>query len=122
MNDKQPPETPAAAGNFISMLQGKTGGVTLDDLDQQLADLVAKVQITGRSGTLTYKIKVTPNAKKGIRIDDAIDVKEPKVEVGTSFFFVGPGGALLRNDPNQMEMALRTVLDQGAAPLKTATA
>lgn len=71
---------PAVAGNFIALLQGKTGGVTLAQLDAELAELVTKVQTSGRKGTLTYKITVLPNAKMGVRIEDQVDVKEPKLE------------------------------------------
>ena len=109
-----------AAGNFIALLQGKTGGVSLADLDTELGELVATVQATGRAGTLTYKIKILPNAKKGVRIEDTVDVKRPKEELGISYFWVGQGGALLRNDPNQTELQLRTVADDDAQPLKTA--
>ena len=113
---------PAVAGNFLALLQGKTGGVTLLDLDYQLADLVRQVQETGRAGTLTYKVKISPNAKRGVRIDDAVDIKAPKADVGTTFFFVGRDGALLRNDPNQMEMQLKSVPAEDAAqPLKQAS-
>ena len=75
---------------------------------------------TGRAGTLTYKIKILPNARKGVRVEDTVDVKKPKEELGISYFWVGQGGALLRNDPNQTELQLRTVADDDAQPLKTA--
>ena len=110
---------PAPGGNFIALLQGKTGGVTLPQLDTELAELVNTVRATGRPGTLTYKVKILPNAKKGVRIEDTVDVKRPKEEVGVSFFWVGDGGELLRNDPNQTELPLR-IVDDVPAPLKTA--
>jgi hypothetical protein len=99
------------------MLQGKTGGVTIPQLDRELAMLVQKVQCAGRAGTLTLKIKVSPNAKRGVRIEDEVSVKEPKMETGVSFFFTDASGTLLRNDPNQSEMNFTTVADeQPAAP------
>jgi hypothetical protein len=114
-----PPPAASPQGNFIALLQGKTGGVTLPQLDAELAELIQTVQTTGRAGTLTYKVKIIPNAKKGVRVEDTVDVKRPKEEVGVSFFFVGPGGSLLRNDPNQTELNLRVVTDT-PEPLKTA--
>ena len=120
-NDKtKNTESPAPAGNFIALLQGKTGGVSLADLDAELAELVNTVTATGRAGRLTYKIKILPNARKGVRVEDTVDVKKPKEELGISYFWVGQGGALLRNDPNQTELQLRTVADDDAQPLKTA--
>lgn len=119
MNNNPTTSQPATAGNFIALLQGKTGGVMLPQLDAELAELVQKVRETGRSGTLTYKLKVLPNAKMGVRIEDQVDVKQPKEVTGVSFFFVGQGGVLLRNDPNQSELNLRVVADE-PAELKTA--
>lgn len=118
MNNSTP--APATAGNFIALLQGKTGGVLLPQLDAELATLVQKVRLAGRAGTLTYKIKVIPNAKMGVRIEDTVDVKEPKQETGVSFFWADASGALLKNDPNQTELALRVVADDSDKPLKTA--
>lgn len=116
-----PPKPPASGGNFIAMLQGKTGGVTLPKLDSRLAELVEKVQETGKAGTLTYKLKIVPNAKRGVRLLDNVQTKLPEEEEGVSFFWIGQGGALLRNDPNQTELPLRILPEEGpAAPLKTA--
>lgn len=118
--NKPASDQPAPAGNFIALLQGVTGGVALHQLDHELAALVQKVQEAGRAGTLTYKVKVLPNAKQGVRVETAVDVKEPKLETGVSFFWVGQGGALLKNDPNQTELALRVLPDE-RPNLKTAT-
>lgn len=104
-------ESPAPAGNFIALLQGKTGGVMLADLDEQLAQLVRTVQTTRKSGTLTYKVKITPNARAGVKIDDELSLKEPKAEAGVSFFFADENGALLKNDPRQTTLPLRSVDD-----------
>lgn len=112
------------AGNFIAMLQNKTGGVNLAELDHELAELVRTVMANGGSGTLTYKIKIKRNAKAGISMHDNLEVKEPKPESGVSFFFAADNGALLRNDPNQNQLPLRLVTDESSAqaPLKTANA
>lgn len=103
------------------MLQGKSSGVTLAQLDHELAQLVLTVQQNRRPGSLTYKIKISPNGK-GIKLEDDVAIKEPKAETGVSHLFVGEGGVLLRNDPNQLNLPLRSV-DSGetqGANLKTA--
>ena len=109
--NKKHTEMPAPAGNFIALLQGKTGGVMLHDLDEQLAALVRSVQMTRKGGTLTYKVKISPNAKAGVKIDDELSIKEPKAEAGVSFFFADEHGTLLRNDPRQATLPLRSVDD-----------
>lgn len=102
------------------MLQGKTSGVSLPQLDAELAELVNEVRETGRAGTLTYKVKVSRNARAGVKIEDEVSVKLPKGEAGVSFFFVGDGGALLRNDPNQMDIPFKAVPDDASAAPKVA--
>lgn len=120
-NDSSTPPALSVAGNFVAMLQGKSSGVTLAQLDHELAQLVLTVQQNRRPGSLTYKIKISPNGK-GIKLEDDVAIKEPKAETGVSHLFVGEGGVLLRNDPNQLNLPLRSV-DSGetqGANLKTA--
>jgi hypothetical protein len=107
--------TPApSGGGFIALLQQKAGGVALTDLDQALADLVARSIATHRKGSLTLKITIKPNAKRGVKVCDELKVDMPKEETSESFFFAGDHGELLKNDPAQRELELRTVPDDDA--------
>lgn len=106
-NLKDAPTAPAG-GNFISLLQTKNGGVSLAELDEALATLTEAVVQTARAGTLTLKLKISPNVK-GVKIEDELTLKEPKPTRGVSFAYVGPGFALLKNDPDQMTMQLHAV-------------
>jgi hypothetical protein len=102
------------AGNFVNFLQTKVDGVSLDQLDHELALLVRQVRDTGLAGTITYKIKITPNAKKGIKVEDDLAVKAPKEKQGCSFFFTDDSGALFRNDPKQTSLPLVVLGDDQA--------
>jgi len=113
---------PATSGHFIAMLQAKSSGVTLSELDEKLAELVRAVEQSRKPGTLIYRIKISPNAKRGVKLEDAAAIKTPKEDTGVDFFFVGHGGALLRNDPNQTLLNLRAVdSEDHEVPLKQAT-
>jgi hypothetical protein len=120
--ESTPPKEPAVAGNFFAMLQHKTGGVMLPDLDHALAELVQQVRDTGKPGQLTYTIKIRRNAKRGIRVVDDLAVKAPKPEAGETFYFAADNGALLRNDPDQALLPLRVVTDETPAPASLKTA
>lgn len=98
------------------MLAAKTGGVTLSEIDEKVAKLVCSVLATGKSGTLTYKIKISRNGGKGVKVEDEVSVKEPKLETGISFFFADENGTLTRNDPRQMNIPFRPVPDEQAEP------
>jgi hypothetical protein len=112
-----------SGGGFIALLQQKAGGVALADLDQALADVVARAIGTHRKGSLTLKITIKPNAKRGVKVIDELKVELPKEEVSESFFFAGDHGELLKNDPAQRELELRTVPDEaGAQPIKAVAA
>jgi hypothetical protein len=110
------------AGNFIAMMQAKTDGVSLPLLDRELAALVRQVQDTGLAGTLTLKIKISPNSKKGIKVEDDLSVKAPKEKLGSSFFFADASGALLRNDPNQTTLPLVVLADEDKGQAKAINA
>jgi hypothetical protein len=102
----------APSGHFIAMLQSKTGGVSIPQLDAELAALVRQVRETGRPGRLTYVIKVSRNAKAGVKVEDEVKVALPKLETGVSFYYTDENGALLRNDPNQRELTFAVVAEE----------
>jgi hypothetical protein len=114
MNTNTTQSREATSGNFLQMLQHKSGGVSLAELDHELSELVRAVVAQGGTGTLTYKIKIKRNAKAGIAMHDTLEVKTPKAEVGVSFFFAGDNGELLKNDPNQTLLPLRVISDDSA--------
>jgi hypothetical protein len=107
-----------SGGGFIAMLQQKAGGVALADLDQALADVVARCILSHKKGSLTLKITIKPNAKRGVKVTDELKVDLPKEETSESFFFAGEHGELLKNDPAQRELELRTVPDDAAQPAR----
>ena len=113
---KEPNTEEAPQGHFVALLASKTGGVTLSEIDEKVAKLVLTVLATGKSGTLTYKIKISRNGGKGVKVEDEVSVKEPKLETGISFFFADENGTLTRNDPRQMNIPFRPVPDEQAEP------
>ena len=113
---KEPNTEEAPQGHFIAMLAPNTGGVTLSEIDEKVAKLVLTVLATGKSGTLAYKIKISRNGGKGVKVEDEVSVKEPKLETGISFFFADEHGTLTRNDPNQMGLPFRPVPSDQAEP------
>ena len=113
---KEPNAEEAPQGHFIAMLAAKTGGVTLSEIDEKIAKLVCSVLATGKPGKLTYTIKISRNGGKGVKVEDEVSVKEPKLETGISFFFADENGTLTRNDPRQMNIPFRPVPDEQAEP------
>ncbi|WP_404422954.1 hypothetical protein [Nibricoccus sp. IMCC34717] len=104
------------------MLLHKTEGVTTTELDVALADLVREVAHTRRPGKLCYTLTIEPNARAGVTLIDEVKITPPKNEKEKSFFYLGDGGVLLRNDPRQAELSLRMIDDAPAAAPKTVNA
>lgn len=97
-------ETPGFLGTLKEIRQGQS----LHELSEHLASLVEAVRATGRKGSLSYTLTVKP-ASKGetvtLMVEDAVTVKRPNPERGTTVFFAATDNTLQRNDPRQPELA-----------------
>lgn len=95
---------------FMDTLRELRNGRTHDELTDALAQLVAAVQATGRSGELKLVLKVVPpkgRESSYLTIEDAVTVKEPATDQGNTVFFPTADGSLSRQDPSQLELRLR---------------
>ncbi len=95
--------------SFTNLLQQHRQGGCLDELGQAMRDVIDAAQLTGNPGVITLKVMIDPTKSRAIEIYDDIKVTMPKAEKEGSMFFVGEGGALVRNNPNQLEMPLRSI-------------
>jgi len=106
---------------FINTLAEVRAGGAIDDLDANLAALVAAVRHTGKAGELTLKITVKPASKGDIvtlMVTDDIKTKLPRLDKGATVFFADDTGGLTRRDPRQGEIVLRAV-DDPTQPIRT---
>lgn len=96
-------ESPGFLGTLKEIRQGQS----LHELSEHLAVLVEAVRATGRKGSLTYTLTIKP-ASKGetvtLMVEDAVSVKRPNPERGTTVFFATNDNGLQRNDPRQPEL------------------
>lgn len=95
-------------------------GETLDELTSKMAELVAAVGNTQKVGEITIKLKLKPGAGGSIEITDEIKAKIPELPKGSSLFFATPENNLVRNDPRQQALPLKSV-DSGVGQLKEVT-
>lgn len=105
--EEAPPIDPA----FLQLMQQHRRGNCLCELSESLRELNKQVQLTGKGGSLTLKISVTPatSLKGAVTVRDEIRITAPKTDKGGSLFYASADGALLRDDPNQQHLELRTV-------------
>lgn len=106
---------PPIDGNFINFLQNHRRGEIISDLSSKVRELVDAVTRLGKGGTMMLKISVKPASKGGaLVIEDEIKVAPPKEEVEGSIFFADKDGNLLREDPNQRMLPLKSI--KGGVP------
>ena len=110
-------------GAFLSVLQNHRRGGTLTDLAEAMREVTEAALATGKAGAVILKFKVRAAAKSGaLVVEDEIKTTLPKTEAEGSIFFADDRGNLLREDPNQKQLPLRTVdgAKEETMPLKTA--
>jgi hypothetical protein len=110
-------ELPQVDSAFLNVLQHHRGGAVLTDLADAMREVTEAVQLSGKAGGVTLRILVQPAGARGaIIIADDIKTTLPKLDKVTSIFFADDNGNLVRNDPNQRELPLRSI-DGGAEVL-----
>lgn len=92
---------------IVELNDGKShAGITAD-----MAELLQTVKATGRSGSLTIKIKVAPTSKPGQEVDKITVTADrklelPKPEQPSDFFWLTDEAEPTRRHPRQQELAL----------------
>jgi hypothetical protein len=98
--------------SFAVFLAELNGGQPVAGLTGDLAELLQAVQATGRSGSLTIKIKVQPGSKPGQHVDKVSVTAErklelPKPEAPSDFFWLTDDAEPTRQHPRQHALELR---------------
>lgn len=88
---------------FATFLLEQNRGRTHQELSVGLRDLVAKVEDTGKKGSITLTITIEPlkGNEEALQVSDVIKLNLPEHNRGASIFFRGRDGNLQRDDPNQ---------------------
>lgn len=95
---------------FGQFLHEQRNGLLHDELSEELAALVTQCVETGKKGTLTLKVTVSPNKDDvTLLLTDDVKVAAPKHDAKPALFFYDDKGNLLRKDPRQPELPLREV-------------
>ena len=103
---------------FIHVVNNLNGGAQ-NELSDRLSECVKATQDTGKATELTFTLKIKPDRAGGqYFIDHAITTKLPKHERPTTIMWADPQGNLLREDPRQRSLELRSV-DQDKTELKS---
>lgn len=101
---------PKLETTFSQQLAFLNRGIHDRDLTDALAEMATAVEERGGKAVLTLKLTLKQFKKSGrVQLDIDISTKLPKEDRDSEVLFVGPGGQLLRKDPNQEELTLTRV-------------
>ena len=100
------------------------GGVFIDIASDKLAELVAAVDSTGKSGSIDLKIKMKKATRGGaMHITGTVKLNKPADEPMEAMLFATPEGNLVADDPHQQKLDLKVASGASETPvanLKTA--
>jgi len=106
-------------GQILDGVAGRDGDSLHVEVSLAMADLVQQMQEHGGGGTLTLKLVLKPNGDSAVMIAPQVTSNPPKPKRQASLFFPGKEGSLMRDDPRQTRMDLRSV-DDDNRPIKKA--
>jgi len=92
--------------HFLMAIGRIDGGLPVETADQQLRDVIGAVQRTGKKGTVTLTLEISPNGEMGFAASAKVSAKAPQIDFGQSFFFMGHNGDLTRESPTMEQMGL----------------
>lgn len=87
-------------------------GCTNDELTEELKEVVKAVRATGKSGTITLKLKVSmlnSRDENVVKLTPNVTTTLPKKPPHETIMFSTADGSLLRDDPVQPELGLQIV-------------
>jgi hypothetical protein len=89
---------------FGDWLAEQAKGKTHAELGEGLHDLIARVQDTGKKGSITLTVTVEPMKQDGtlLVVSDEIKLKLPEYDRPSGVFYADKNGNLTRDNPDQM--------------------
>ena len=92
--------------HFLMAVGRIDGGLPIETADNQLRDVIAAVQRTGKRGSVTLTLDIAPNGELGFEASCKVTAKAPNIQFGKSFFFMGRNGDLTREAPDMQQLGL----------------
>lgn len=92
--------------HFLMALGRIDGGHAIEVADERLRDVISAVTRTGKKGTISVALHVSPNGETGFAVTARVSAKAPDLEFGQSFFFMGRDGSLTREAPAYVQSSL----------------
>ena len=114
------------AGKLITQVFGELqGGLFVKQASAELNELVDRVRETGKKGSISVTIEITPSGKENriMTVKPKLTVKKPPApETDNASVFFAVRGDLVRDDPEQRQLPhVRSADADGEAPAPSAS-
>ena len=97
------------ARSITDILGDLEHGEFAEQVSQEVAELIQKINEIGKKGELTLKFDFIPNGMGAVNIKGKHNINEPKKDRPVTMMFYNDQGDLTRMDPRQTEMNLKPV-------------
>ncbi len=91
--------------HFLMAIGRIDGGLAIETADQALKDVIAAVQRSGKKGSVTVSLDVSPNGEMGFAASAKVTAKAPQ-SISARASFHGRDGALTREAPSMQQLGL----------------
>lgn len=107
MQDEKKQDGPdVVRGNVLDILKQIRGGDLVFEMNREIEKVVAGVRESGKGGSLTLKVNITPirQGSTALNVQGDVTGKVPQPAHDATIFYPTEGNTLQRNDPRQRNM------------------
>jgi len=93
------------------VLEKINNGAPIAEITREMERLLCAIKDTGKRGSITIVVDVSPfkGSTDAMCVTCQVKTKIPEPERGVALFFLTEDFRLVRNDPRQQELPLRTI-------------
>lgn len=106
---------------ITDMLREHRNGRLVDHMTDRLAEVVAAVRETGKSGSITLKLTISPSKgdeADAIEVIPNVSAKMPEKDLAKALFYADESNSLVRESPTQRGIFDGREDDLGVKPLR----
>lgn len=95
---------------FTDVVRELNEGAVLTELTEKLGEVISAVQITGKQGELTLKLKIKPVSKgkdEVVFVADEVVTKVPQFDRPATIFYIDEKKNLVRENPRQLTFPMK---------------
>lgn len=94
--------------HFLMAAGRVDGGMPIETADSQLRAVIDAVRRTGKKGSVSLTLEISPNGETGLEVSAKVKATAPQVAFGKSFFFTDPRSGDLTRESPELQLRMQT--------------